>query len=133
MPTQGDLTAQRDEWVTKHRRDDETEAQANARFWKANPEAKEQSRNAESANPEPVEPTVGESVTKAIDRKARGWHAEGLHFDVSLPVLRGRIRKSMPALAELERSTEAVAVAKSIQKSDDPDLRKALEFLDSWG
>ena len=135
MPTKEDVAAERDAWVTKHRKLDESETQANARFWKENPEAKEASRNAGVSSDFGEGPqTVGEVVTKAIDRKARGWHAEGLHFDVSLPVLRGRIRKSMPTLAELERSTESVAVAKmDIQKSTDPDLRQALDFLSTWG
>ena len=77
--------------------------------------------------------TIGETVSLALDRRARAWHAEGKFFDEPLPVLRTRIRQTYPVLAELERSTESVDVAKSrIGKSNDPDVRKAVELLDSW-
>ena len=78
--------------------------------------------------------TIGEAFTAAIDREARNLHAEGKFFDRTLPELRTHIRQGMPALKELERSTESVDVAKSrIRKLSDPDVQKALEFLDSWG
>ena len=78
--------------------------------------------------------TLGETVTAALDRKARALHSEGQFFDRSLPQVRTMLRQNMPALKELELSTESVALAKSrIQKSGDPDLRQALDFLFTWG
>ena len=78
--------------------------------------------------------SVGELVTAAIDAKARAWHLEGRFFDKSLPNLRTQIRNAQPDLVALERSTESLAVAKNrVMKTDDPDLRKALDFLNQWG
>ena len=74
--------------------------------------------------------TLGETVTAAFDRKARSLHAEGQFFDRTLPQVRTMLRQNMPELAELERSADSVQVAKNrIQKSGDPDLRKAQDRL----
>ncbi len=126
---------QRDEWVTKNRGPDESEVQARARFWNENPEAKELSRSVGfSPRPDEPSPSAGELMTKAIDRRARDWHSQGLHFDRTLVDLRNRIRKAQPELVELERSTESLAAVKSrVVKSGDQDLRKALDFLSEWG
>jgi hypothetical protein len=78
--------------------------------------------------------TFGERVTAAIDRRARAWHAEGLHFDKSLAELRRQIRKAQPPLVAMERSTETAEVAKGrIEKSGDRDLLDALRFVKDWG
>ena len=124
----------RDEWVTKNRGSNESEVQARARFWNENPEAKELSRSVGfPPRPDEPSPSAGELMTKAIDRRARTWHSEGLHFDKTLVDLRNRVRKAQPELVELERSTESLAVVKSrVVKSGDPELRKALDFLSEW-
>jgi hypothetical protein len=78
--------------------------------------------------------TFGERVTAAIDRRARAWHADGLHFDKSLAELRGQIRKAQPHLVQLERSGKTVDVAKTrIDNSTDRDLMDALRFVKDWG
>ena len=125
---------QRDEWVTKNRGSDESEAQARARFWNDNPEAKELSRSV-GFSPRPDEPpqTVGELVSGAIDRRARAWHLDGVHVEVPLAKLRTRIRETMPALKALERSQESVSVAKSrVVKAADRELSAAFEFVREW-
>ena len=134
MPTRERVNDQRDKWVTKNRGSDESDAQARARFWDENTEAKEVSRSVGFSPRSDESPTAGELVTKAIDRRARNWHSQGLHFDRTLVELRNRIRKTQPELVELERSTESLAVVKSrVVKSGDSDLRKALDFLSEWG
>ena len=132
MPTREDFEKLRDSWVELHKKTDESEHETRVRFWKAHPEAKEASRSASSASSaEPFELTIGEQVTKALDRRARDWHAQGIFFDKSLPELRGRLRKLIPGLAELERDTRLASVAKSdIRKSD--EYAEAREFLDRW-
>ena len=78
--------------------------------------------------------TVGEVVTTAIKHRARAWHRSGLYFDKNLPELQTKIRQNVPALSELERSTESVDAAMTrIRKSGDSNTRQAVEFLDSWG
>lgn len=71
------------------------------------------------------EPTVGEVVSKAVDRRARDFHLNGQHTDVPLSVLRTRIRKNVPGLKDLERSTEP---SSEIRKQD----TEASRFVSEW-
>ncbi len=132
--TKEQVNDQRDQWVTKNRGSDETEAQARARFWGENPEAVVLSRGVgENPTPDESPQTVGELVSAAIDARARGWHLDGVHVEVPLVKLRIRIRETMPALKALERSQELVSVAKSrVVKAADRELSAAFDFVSEW-
>jgi hypothetical protein len=111
-------------------------AKARTLVRKARPELAEAERSAGPLQVGKAEngELFGELVSQAIDRRARAWHAEGLHFDQSLAELRRQVRKAQPHLVQMERSRETVDMAKSrIEKTGGRDLLDALRFVKDWG
>lgn len=124
--TREDRARARDQWVEKNRKDGESKAAARVRWWKSHPDQVEASRSATSARPKQPEKTIGEIATAAIDKRARSWHLEGRFIDVNLPELRRRVRKSVPGLTDLERSTEPASRLFEKSKSE------AHAFVAEW-